>query len=586
MSRYTERPETLPNPLIVIPFSRDTDFVERGILDQIYQKCTVLGSRIALVGLGGIGFRDIANYIKIFGRLNPMANIFQLVYDWLCNDREGKWVLILDNVDYAGFLVEAPTGDQDRHTNSRGSEKVKRLVEYLLQCPHRSILIIIRSKSAALKVAEQGGIIIVELMNRADGLALFEKKLGWYDNGEDVNELAAVLEYMPLAIVQATAYISQRVPCYSVRYKKTSLLNCDGGQLRRDGEAKNSIIIIWQISFDNNDEDEGLQSSVNDGFEDDLLVLRNYSFISDNIDGITFEMYGLKGAFLRNLDAGLPIGEYKNWKRCRALFPYAQSVAVQKPKESDSLIDWALVLYKAVWYAWRMGKGVEAENLLVRVMKVRKKIFGNEYEDTLGGMAIAGLAYNLNGRKDNTEKLEVQVMETSKTKLGTSKTKLGVDYPDTLLSMANLVLMLWNQGRKTKLGVDYPDTLSSIANLTYKTKLGVDYPDILLSIANLVIYKTKLGVNYLSILLSMANLISKTKLGVNYPSILLSITNLVVIYRDQDRKTKLEIDYLDILLNIANLVVIYRNQNRKTKLGIDYLDILLNIANLVVIYRN
>ena len=51
-----ERPETPPNPSVVIPFSRDTDFVERGIiLDQIYQKCAVLGSRTALVGLGGVG---------------------------------------------------------------------------------------------------------------------------------------------------------------------------------------------------------------------------------------------------------------------------------------------------------------------------------------------------------------------------------------------------------------------------------------------------------------------------------------------------------------------------------------------------
>jgi hypothetical protein len=37
-----ERPETPPNPSDVIPFSRDKDFVERGIiLDQIHQKCAV-----------------------------------------------------------------------------------------------------------------------------------------------------------------------------------------------------------------------------------------------------------------------------------------------------------------------------------------------------------------------------------------------------------------------------------------------------------------------------------------------------------------------------------------------------------------
>lgn len=198
-------------------------------------------------------------------------------------------------------------------------------------------------------------------MSKADGLALFERKLGWHDDGEDVVELAAVLDFMPLAIVQAAAYISQRVPRYSVRQylqdfrrsdrKRTSLLNCDGEQFRRDREAKNSIIIIWQISFDHireirplaadllslmscfdrqgipeallrsrdeprnsrhdqkenndnnytdidigysdDDEDNGSRSSMNDGFEDDVLALRNYSFISVNIDGITFEMHGL-----------------------------------------------------------------------------------------------------------------------------------------------------------------------------------------------------------------------------------------------------------------------------------------------------
>lgn len=51
-----ERLETPPNPSAVIPFSRDPDFVNRGVIfDQIDQKCAVLGSRTALVGLGGVG---------------------------------------------------------------------------------------------------------------------------------------------------------------------------------------------------------------------------------------------------------------------------------------------------------------------------------------------------------------------------------------------------------------------------------------------------------------------------------------------------------------------------------------------------
>ena len=47
-----------------------------------------------------------------------------------------------------------------------------------------------------------------------------------------------------------------------------------------------------------------------------------------------------------------------------------------------------------------------------------------------------GLVYKLNSRWDAAEKLEVQVMETS-------KTKLGVDYLDILTSITNLVSTLW-----------------------------------------------------------------------------------------------------------------------------------------------
>jgi hypothetical protein len=45
-------------------------------------------------------------------------------------------------------------------------------------------------------------------MEEAHALALFEKKLDTDANSDDICELATALEYMPLAIVQAAAYIS------------------------------------------------------------------------------------------------------------------------------------------------------------------------------------------------------------------------------------------------------------------------------------------------------------------------------------------------------------------------------------------
>ncbi|SPO03831.1 related to D-ribulokinase [Cephalotrichum gorgonifer] len=83
------------------------------------------------------------------------------------------------------------------------------------------------------------------------------------------------------------------------------------------------------------------------------------------------------------------------------------------------------------------------------------------------------------GRWEEAERLEVQVMETR-------KTKLGADHLSMLTSMGNLASTLWNQGRweeaerlqvqvmetsKTKLGANHPDTLTSMNNLAFTWKM-------------------------------------------------------------------------------------------------------------------
>jgi hypothetical protein len=206
----------------------------------------------------------VANCVKIPGRQNPNANIFQLVHDWLRDEGKGEWVLILDNVDDASFLVKTQSTGQDGQTNGVESGNSQPLVSYLPQCPNGSILITTRSEDETLDLVEQHDIITIEPMSRADALTLFKNKLGGHDdgsnNGDVATELLVALEFMPLAIVQAAAYISRKKLRYSVREylqdfresdrKRTSLLDYNGRQLRRDREAKNSIIVTWQISFD------------------------------------------------------------------------------------------------------------------------------------------------------------------------------------------------------------------------------------------------------------------------------------------------------------------------------------------------
>jgi hypothetical protein len=312
-------------------------------------------------------------------------------------------------------------------------------------------------------------------MNKAEGLALFMKKLGPQEDSSDLATLAAVLENMPLAIVQAAAYISQRAPRYSVRRyldefekserKRTGLLNYDEAHLRRDWEAKNSIIVTWEISFeyiqqtrpsaadllslmsffdrqgipesllqrrptpyygqaaqkekgggdiDSGSEDSTSQSDADDSeFEEDVTVLRNFCFISVDTTGKSFEMHALvqlamrkwletnsklegwKQQFVSNLHAAFPTGQYENWAACQALYAHAKAALAQQPKDESSIAEWATVLYRAAWFAERIGNIADAEILATKAMKARKKVLGQENEDTLWSVAMVGLAYKL-----------------------------------------------------------------------------------------------------------------------------------------------------------------------------------------------
>ena len=319
-------------------------------------------------------FCDIADRVKIAGRRDPQANIFQLVHDWLCDCKQ-RWLLVLDNVDDARFLVDIQfsSDSQGQITNAQVIRKPLR--EYFPHCERGSILVTTRNKEAALKLVNQRDVVSVDPMDEAQALALFEKKLGAQGDSGHVAELAAALEYMPLAIVQAAAYISQRAPRYPVaKYldefrkserKRSSLLSYDDGQLHRDWEARNSIVVTWQIPFEyiqqtrssaadllslmsffdrqgipeallqrrdsqreaqrskkepehdvweSDEEDTASQSSVGeDQFEGDIIALRNFCFVSVDTSGTSFEMHSLvQLATRRWLTAN---GKLERWKQ-------------------------------------------------------------------------------------------------------------------------------------------------------------------------------------------------------------------------------------------------------------------------------
>jgi hypothetical protein len=179
------------------------------------------------------------------------------VYSWLRDERNGKWLLVLDNVDDASFLLRTPDVNDESGSNKFA---LRNCMAYLPPCAQGSILITSRSRATTARLTDECDIITISPMEEAAALALLGKKLGQSGATEDMQKLATALDHLLLALAQAGAYIKQRGSRYSVaRYlaklekskkSQASLLKSTSKELRRDEEARDLIILTWQISFD------------------------------------------------------------------------------------------------------------------------------------------------------------------------------------------------------------------------------------------------------------------------------------------------------------------------------------------------
>ena len=430
------------------------------------------------------GYRKIAQRVKISGWDNPEANILQLVNNWLCNEANGQWFMVMDNADDASvFLLPV---DDKIGTNSNKAALSEALSKYLPQSQNGSILVTSRSQDAAFRITgDTRDIIPVDPMDERVAVDLLRKKLQGDFNENDAKRLLHALDYMPLAITQAAAFISQRSPHTTIsKYlqdlqksdtDRARLLNKHVTDTRRDGKASNSIITTWQISFENICKErpsasqllslmclfdqQGIPKSLlngryqelneieddsEDDFEDDIYTLCSYSLIGTDADATEFEMHQLvqfstkswlelrgeaekwKEKFIATMDEEFPLGQYENWTKCQKLFPHVEKVLEYRPANQDYLQRWASILFNAGWYADEKGNYGIAEKMNKQAADVYKKALGPEHPSTLNSMDNLALTYWNQGRWKEAEELQVRVMETR-------KTVLGQEHPDTLI---------------------------------------------------------------------------------------------------------------------------------------------------------
>ncbi|EHK48741.1 hypothetical protein TRIATDRAFT_173849, partial [Trichoderma atroviride IMI 206040] len=208
------------------------------------------------------GFRRIAEYIKLPAQNLPWGDLYQLVCDWLYDEQNGPWILILDGADDPSVLYKI-----SEITNVLKFKRRPLTSLYLLKSlrPNSSIIVTTRNKDLAIAInRDQKNIIEVGPMPVVEATSLFRKIAGpKFRPALDMNaaiRLVKGLGLIPLAITQAALYIDKYLPksITLVKYleeleentmEKFRLLQFDANSIGV-GRNSTSILDTLQTSFD------------------------------------------------------------------------------------------------------------------------------------------------------------------------------------------------------------------------------------------------------------------------------------------------------------------------------------------------
>ena len=451
--------------------------------------------------------------------------------------------MIIDNADDVEVFTCRSAGGRGTQ-DEFASRAAPTLLDYIPQSSNGSILITSRSRDVAFRLTgDYADIIRVNPMEQAHALTLLRNQLkSSLEQGnreqEDAAALVEALDYMPLAISQAAAYISQRTPRATVsKYlqdllkgdeERAKLLQMDLGDVRRDGAASNSIIATWQISFEHIRRErpaatrllslmslfnrQGIPGSLLSGryhergdssadLEDDLNMLLSFSLVATDIDGHHFQMHRLvqfsttkwlklqgnleewKEKYVTLMDDNYPDSEYENWEICQALFPHAQAAVACQPTGDTALMVWASVLSKAMVYAYETGYYQEAQEMGRPALEATEVTLGVEHPCTLSRVSSLAVALRIGGKYEEAELMFRRALQGRERVLGPKD-------PLTLSDLNSLGLVLAERG-------NYEDAerIHRKAIQAQEKILGLEHPSILQSVADLGALLTQRG-NY------------------------------------------------------------------------------------------
>ncbi|KAF7504060.1 hypothetical protein GJ744_002825 [Endocarpon pusillum] len=193
---------------------------------------------------------DVGKKLSIPGIEDEKADVKRLVKQWLSNQPDGQWLLVLDNADNQVLWGKRSDTKQQEFS----------LVEYLPRTTNGSILVTTRSRQVATFLAGKQ-VIALSPLSLDEATEMFTDGLGTPSPAENRTALETLVERLarlPLAIVQASAYINKtQLPMQSYlnllekpEATVIKLLSKDFGDPSRYKDAINPVATTWLISFE------------------------------------------------------------------------------------------------------------------------------------------------------------------------------------------------------------------------------------------------------------------------------------------------------------------------------------------------
>ena len=553
---------------------------------------------------------SIANKCNIPGGNDEKCDKMSLFKKWL-EKEPGEWLLIIDNADEASLF--ASKGELSQNESKAGAEPS--ILEYLPESSRGSILITTRNRAAGVKFTKSQAKDLVEVqsMTEEESSCLIKSTLtGHTPTDSEIRELAGLLDHLPLALAQATAFMQENVLTvneYIEFYKESDetqmeLLSEPFEALGRDSAVHNAVATTFMVSInqikerdpkaieilclvafvDQHDIPKSLiQGKLKRPLEliKALGTLKSFSLIITNERG-NLSLHRLVQLVMRkwliiedkfedqaiqamDIVAGLfPNATFEQWSICAAYLPHAQSILSFVPELHDKLLRRRLYLQEGIaYYLWTQGYYGEGEKLDLLIVEENKKEFGLEHPETLESIAGLAATYESHGKWAEAAKLDEHVFEAR-------AKNLGPTHSLTLTSKIGLAKSYSKQGRTNE-----AESLMLEVLETSQSLFGEEHESTIDTMANLgSIYIDTGQLEQADELITQVFDWRRNTYGTEHIHTLDTATTLGVLYIEQDE------------LQAAEELIIQTIEAQERKLGPKHPDTLTSKSNLATVYQS